>query len=778
MKKQITQIELNGKIIGSKPLFLSDNLTSIREKIKDKTNASYFFLDNEGNIIKKEKENDYTLENICKDKIIKIKSEQKEQSGINILLNDKIISNEKFLKSQNLKDIRNILENKIKCSFIFLDQSGNSVDKNDESDYSLEDILDNYSIKLKGNTHSSSVTINDFRNKSKITKNFDFSKYKIINDNNKNFITYKYSDKSRINKYKNVYQYFYDEYNNLDDHIAYIVLFCGKTGDGKTTAINAFFNIIKGIEIDDPYRFVLITEPEKKQGQAESQTDGVHIYYVKDYENKPVIIIDSQGYGDTRGKEYDDSLIESFKYIFSNVIDHINTALFIVKANTNRLDVSTRYIFSSVTSLFSEDITENFLILATFCDKGTKTKGPAFVTSIQTDADFLKINKRMNNKWWFAIDSMSIFDQQIDNLTTYSFESAIELYEKQIKILRPKNIRKCAEVLNNRIELRIKMGKLQDHFENLVIEQGKLEEKEKSLIETKKNLDAIVENINNLNDVIKKCDDPKVLMQKLDVFDNQFKNDLSKLDSNDNKIEKKYIKQLTYFEDSKCTHCDICQKNCHETCDCWFSFMFHRCRIFTFFGKRCDVCGCQKEDHKQDHYYYKYNMIDDIEEKKKIEQRKLEKQKKEEERKKLNDNIKKAEDETSKIKLKLGIFENSKKTVEQRINENMKEKRDTENNIYKAKKDLFTTIIKLQRISKKLNEIAMNNNHIKNEEDYINDLIQKMSDIGLKENEKIEKMKKIKKNYQLYKKALKLEQNVLLNLDDSQLTKILNSVEV
>ena len=78
---------------------------------------------------------------------------------LSLLLNDKIISNEKFLKSQNLKDIRNILENKIKCSFIFLDQSGNSVDKNDESDYSLEDILDNYSIKLKGNTHSSSVTI-------------------------------------------------------------------------------------------------------------------------------------------------------------------------------------------------------------------------------------------------------------------------------------------------------------------------------------------------------------------------------------------------------------------------------------------------------------------------------------------------------------------------------------------------------------------------------------------------------------------------------------------
>ena len=110
------------------------------------------------------------------------------------------------------------------------------------------------------------------------------------------------------------------------------------------------------------------------------------------------------------------------------------------------------------------------------------------------------------------------------------------------------------------------MEKLQDYFEMLVIEQGKLEEKEKSLIETKNNLDAIAENINNLNDVIKKCDDPKVLMKKLDEFDKQFKYDLSTLDSNDNKIEKNIL--ITYFEDSKYTPCGIFQKNCHEVSDC------------------------------------------------------------------------------------------------------------------------------------------------------------------------------------------------------------------
>ena len=57
---------------------------------------------------------------------------------------------------------------------------------------------------------------------------------------------------------------------------AYILLFVGKTGDGKSTAINSFFNIIKGIKIEDKYRFILIEEKEKEKGQTISQTDGIH----------------------------------------------------------------------------------------------------------------------------------------------------------------------------------------------------------------------------------------------------------------------------------------------------------------------------------------------------------------------------------------------------------------------------------------------------------------------------------------------------------------------
>ena len=87
---------------------------------------------------------------------------------------------------------------------------------------------------------------------------------------------------------------------------------------------------------------------------------------------------------------YDEMVNEAFRFVFFQVIDHINAAFFIVKTNTNRIDILTKYIFSSMTCLFAEDISEKFIILATFANKETISKGPAFVESIKTDADFLK----------------------------------------------------------------------------------------------------------------------------------------------------------------------------------------------------------------------------------------------------------------------------------------------------------------------------------------------------------------------------------------------------
>ena len=45
--------------------------------------------------------------------------------------------------------------------------------------------------------------------------------------------------------------------------------------------------------------------------------------------------------------------------------------------------------------------------------------GPKFVETIQTDADFLKINEKMNEKWWYAFDSLSILDSDTEKITLY-----------------------------------------------------------------------------------------------------------------------------------------------------------------------------------------------------------------------------------------------------------------------------------------------------------------------------------------------------------------------
>ena len=64
------------------------------------------------------------------------------------------------------------------------------------------------------------------------------------------------------------------------------------------------------MKIDDNYRYILITEPKNNK-------DGVHLYYINDYDNNPVIFIDSLGYGDIRGFIYDELIDDVFRYIFS-----------------------------------------------------------------------------------------------------------------------------------------------------------------------------------------------------------------------------------------------------------------------------------------------------------------------------------------------------------------------------------------------------------------------------------------------------------------------------
>ena len=786
MKKPVIKIELDGKPIGTKPLLNNDSLISIREKIKEKVKIPYIFLDKNENTINKEDEENYILDNISVKNVIKIKSIEESKSDVNIFLNESNISCENISNSQTLDEIRNLIKDKVNCECVFLDSDKNEVDKNDESDYTVDIILIKGSIYLKGNDSPSMTTSKDLNKDKKIDieinnkptkkkKKLDLSKYDIF-EKNEGITIYKYSNLERQTNHKLIYQYFFDKYDPEDYHNAYVVLFCGKTGDGKTTAINAFFNIVKGITLEDDYRFILITEQKKEGGQAVSQTDGIHLYYLKDYSNKPIIIIDSQGYGDTRGLPYDEMINEAFRYVFSSVIDHINAAFFIVKSNTNRIDITTKYIFSSVTCLFSEDISENFIVLATFANRETISKGPAFVESIKTDAEFLKINERMNEKWWFAIDSKCILDNEKDKLTLYSFKMASELYEEKVKKLRPKGIKKCAEVLNTRMELKVQVEKLNETFRNLLVEQDNLQEKEKIIIETSGKIEKMQQQINFLENNMQQLS-PRDLEEKIRRLNEELNDKINNLN---NQTESKQIKKLKYSNDEKYTHCDSCEKNCHDPCDCYFKLV-GRCTIFTFWSKKCEICGCDKEQHKQDHYYYRFETITmakntDEEKRKEKEKNEQEKKKNKKKKKKIVEEMNKKNNAKNNLEKQKNELKYNKDTLLKEKEKNLKEKIIIQNKIRDINHQILFIIIKLQNISEKINDIAMNNNHIKTEDEYIDDLMEKMDKMNYKEKDKIEKIKKIKETNEIFKQSVKLDRNDLLKLDDSQLAEKLKII--
>ena len=785
MSRTITKIELDGKIIGSKPLLSTDTLSSIRGKIKEKTKGiNYKFLDNDGNDVEASDENDYTLQDIINEKKIKIVSIEGEDSAqIKIYLNNELKFSKNISSNSYLNELRKILENDLPKNFIFLDPDECEIEKQDEKDYSVQDILNDESIKLKCDKP---VEKKEKKTpKSKIEKNnstedkpeptpappakvkYDLSKYqeiKLDNYDSGDIKLYKYSNKKDVTPkdQDRVHEYFFDEFDVNDENDAYVVLFCGKSGDGKSTAINAFFNVVKGIKLEDNFRFILITEPDTKR-QDKSQTKGVHLYYIKDYNNKPIIIIDSQGYGDTEGIQEDEKVTEAFTYAFTEKIQHINAACFISQAIRNRLDPQTKYIFSSVTGLFAEDISENFIILATFANSETMKKGPAFIQSIDHDAGFLKIKKRMDKNYWFAFDSKCLFDDDINSkLTKYSYQQLCNLYEEKIKKLFPKGTKKSGDVLKNKNELKVQVNKLKTTFKELLVKQDNLKAKENAINEGNLKIKEIECKIQSIEDKKEKLK-PDEFERELRKLNEELNKNLNEL-SHKKRIEKK--KELQADSKNLYTHCDECKENCHNPCDCWFSSTT-RCKIYPWFSNDCEKCGHSKRVHKQEYYHYVYIEVE-VQENTKDQQNTLKSESSEKERK-INERINQQNNEKNSLQRQLNELKYNKEDLQEEKNKNIEEKNKIQAEVNKINGEMQAIIIKLQALSEMIQLCSMNPEYIKDQNEYIDSLEGQMKEIGYKENEINAKLKSFKDRNNTIQKTKNIPQKEVLSSSVSDL---------
>ncbi|XP_022109329.1 stonustoxin subunit beta-like [Acanthaster planci] len=192
-----------------------------------------------------------------------------------------------------------------------------------------------------------------------------------------------------------------------------VIMVVGATGAGKSTLINGMINYILKVDWKDGFRFKIVDQRgEGPESQAHSQTQIISAYTV--YENKhlnvpyTLTIIDTPGFGDTRGIERDRAIVDQIRDFFSlseaHKVDHIDAIGFVAQSSQARLTHTQRYVFDSILSVFGKDISSNILLLVTFCD-GQK---PPVVDAVK-EADIPCSNSmfKFNNSALFASNGIS-----------------------------------------------------------------------------------------------------------------------------------------------------------------------------------------------------------------------------------------------------------------------------------------------------------------------------------------------------------------------------------
>ncbi|XP_068196037.1 uncharacterized protein [Antennarius striatus] len=151
------------------------------------------------------------------------------------------------------------------------------------------------------------------------------------------------------------------------------IMLLGATGSGKSTLINGMVNYITGVEWRDDFRFKLVNE-DQSRSQAESQTSEVTVYKLNHREGFKIpftlTIVDTPGFGDTRGVSRDREITEQIRRLFTSLdgVCEIDAVCFVTQAALARLTATQRYVFDSVLSIFGKDVAENIEMLVTFAD--------------------------------------------------------------------------------------------------------------------------------------------------------------------------------------------------------------------------------------------------------------------------------------------------------------------------------------------------------------------------------------------------------------------------
>ncbi|XP_071779107.1 uncharacterized protein LOC139929932 [Centroberyx gerrardi] len=257
------------------------------------------------------------------------------------------------------------------------------------------------------------------------------------------------------------------------------IMVLGATGAGKSTLINGMINYVLGVTWEDSYRFKLVDEGQVRS-QAESQTSEVTAYKINHQEGFKIeyslTIVDTPGFGDTRGIARDKTITEQLRNLFSAKlgVSDIDAVCFVAQASLARLTPTQKYVFDSVLSIFGKDVAENIRILVTFADG----QCPPVLEAINASEvpcpktkKGLPVHFKFNNSALFAGNKSSAesdtgcdddeddgsFDQMFWDMGTKSMKN----FFAALNVITPKSLTMTKQVLKEREQLENSVENLQ-----------------------------------------------------------------------------------------------------------------------------------------------------------------------------------------------------------------------------------------------------------------------------------------------------------------------------
>ena len=331
-----------------------------------------------------------------------------------------------------LSNARRKLTNIIDFPFVFLDEENNEISPKDELSNTLNDILDGKKLYVKRK----------------------IKQRKILGD--------------KIDTINNLDLYLYPNINieDLEEKNFFNIMVIGETGVGKLTWIHCLLNYLEEIDIEEKIRYLLFNEKQKqekyekiygKKSLGSSITDIPEIYLIPANKlvNKPIQVIDTTGFDDTRGIEYDNKIIKDiYDLLMNNKIYYINAICLILKSTESRAHERMKYLMDESFSLFSEDVKANFLIIFTFVDNFNNFQ---IIKVLKNEnMDFSKIFGNIKNLPIFSFNNKAYFDDDI-NFYNSIFQNNAKNFEDlfdYISCLEPSSLDKTKKILKERIEIR------------------------------------------------------------------------------------------------------------------------------------------------------------------------------------------------------------------------------------------------------------------------------------------------------------------------------------